>query len=68
MESVLCWPTISGHGACPGVLLIYPKTLHLRKWIFPSQQVSLTNSFLLRGGNLCLLLLLSARTSYADFW
>lgn len=36
IEFVLCWPTASGHGACFGVWLISPVTLHCKTWIFPS--------------------------------
>lgn len=35
MESVLCWPAIPGHWACPGVWLIDPITLQWRKLIVP---------------------------------
>lgn len=34
MDSLFCWPTTSGHGACLGVWLINPGTLHWRRLIF----------------------------------
>lgn len=34
VEYILCWPTISGYGAWPGVWLLYSGTLHWRKLIF----------------------------------
>lgn len=38
-----------GHGAFPEVWLMYPRILHGRKLISLSQQVSITNSFLVSG-------------------
>lgn len=35
MESALCWSSTPGHGACPGVWVFHPVTLHWRKLIFP---------------------------------
>lgn len=49
MESVLCWPTSPGHRAFLGKWLIHPVTLHQRKQIPLSQQVSTANSFLSGG-------------------
>jgi hypothetical protein len=34
LKSVLCWSAISGHGACPGLCLIYPKILLSKKVFF----------------------------------
>jgi len=53
MESPLDWSTTTGHGAYLGIWLIYPVTLHWRKLISLSQQVSIASSFLDRGGTLC---------------
>lgn len=41
MESVLCLPTISNHGGCPGVWLIYP----VENQFFLSQQLSIANNY-----------------------
>ena len=61
MESILFWPIIPGHGPCPAVWVILPVTLCWRKLISSSQQVSIANSFLDRGGTLCPVSLFSAR-------
>lgn len=34
-EFVLCWSTIPGHGACPGIWLTYPVTVQWEKLILP---------------------------------
>ena len=52
MDSILCWPTIPGHGPCSGVWLINPVTLYLGKLIFSFQQLAIANSFLVWGGAL----------------
>lgn len=46
MELVLCCPTTTGHGACPGAWLIYSVTLHWKNSFSLSQWVSIANSFL----------------------
>lgn len=53
LESMLCWPSALGLG------LQAPGTLQCRKQI-PLTVTSITDSFLVRGGALCLLSLLSA--------
>ena len=62
MEFILCWPTIPGHGAHPGVWFIYPLTPAVENWFFLCQQGSIANSFLVREGIPCLRLPLSAET------
>ena len=60
MEFILCQPTTPGHKAYPGVWLIYLEILHQRKLTILSQQVSIANSFLVKGRTFCPLLLLHA--------
>lgn len=49
----MCWPATPGAEACPG-WLVHQSSLCYRKLIFPlSQQVSIANRYLVRGGTLC---------------
>lgn len=50
---LLCGLTIPGHGACPVVWVILPVTLRWRNRFGFSQQISIANNFLGRGGILC---------------
>lgn len=52
-EFVLFWPIILQPEACPGEWLIYPVSLHWRKPISLSQELSITNSFLFEGVGFC---------------
>jgi hypothetical protein len=63
IKFVLCCVTPLGHGACPGVQLIDPVTLHWRRQLFPSvSDYHLQIALWLRVGCPCLLPSLSAGT------
>lgn len=47
-EFILCWPIFHEYRACPGMWLIYPVSLHGRKYCFLFEE-SVTNNFLVRG-------------------
>lgn len=51
------WSPLCEFGACCGVWLIYPLSLHWWNWFFLSQQVSIADCFLVRGRTWCPLLL-----------
>lgn len=61
---VLCWPTTLRLWACLKVQLIYPVRLLLEKTLPIHQQLSIAESFLVRGRNLPPLPL-NAETPYA---